>query len=107
MEVLYSKNRVPIRLTAERWIHIVENHDDLAGKFHDVLETVAEPDVILAGQAGELLAVRFLGRQMLVVAYKEISRADGFVITAFQTSKGRQLINARKSIWRKSRSSTH
>ena len=29
--IAYSINGVPIRLTAERWLHIVENHDDMAG----------------------------------------------------------------------------
>jgi len=27
MEVAYSVNSVPIRLTYERWFHIIENHD--------------------------------------------------------------------------------
>lgn len=31
MDIAYSVDDVPIRLTAERWFHIVENHDDLAG----------------------------------------------------------------------------
>lgn len=31
MDVAISVDGVPIRLTAERWLHIVENHDDLAG----------------------------------------------------------------------------
>jgi hypothetical protein len=34
---------VPVRLSDERWRHIVEHHDDLAGHYHDVLETVATP----------------------------------------------------------------
>ncbi|MHC1599717.1 MAG: hypothetical protein ACXQS5_02720 [Candidatus Methanospirareceae archaeon] len=38
-----SVNGVPIRLTDERWTHIVENHDDMAGYYFDVLETVANP----------------------------------------------------------------
>ena len=37
MDIVKSKNNVPIRLTEERWIHIVENHDDLAGYYEDVL----------------------------------------------------------------------
>lgn len=44
MVTVYSKNNVLIRLTDERWLHIVENHDDLAGRISEVLETVAEPD---------------------------------------------------------------
>ena len=33
MDVAYSVDGVPIRLTVERWFHIVENHDDLAGYY--------------------------------------------------------------------------
>ena len=67
METVYSINKVPLRLTGERWLHIVENHDDLAGHFHNVLGTVVEPDVILEGRAGELLAVRATRPRALVV----------------------------------------
>jgi len=35
-----SKNGVPIRLTEERWFHIVENYDELAGLSDEVLLTV-------------------------------------------------------------------
>jgi len=38
MEVAYSVDGVPIRLTYERWYHIVENHDELASYFHEVLD---------------------------------------------------------------------
>jgi len=31
MDIVKSRNNVPIRLMEERWLHIVENHDDLAG----------------------------------------------------------------------------
>jgi hypothetical protein len=31
MDTVISVNGVPIRLTAERWFHIVENHDEVAG----------------------------------------------------------------------------
>jgi hypothetical protein len=36
MDIAISKAGVPIRLTDERWHHIVENHDDLAGYYDDV-----------------------------------------------------------------------
>ena len=35
--ITYSVNDVPIRLTDERWTHIVENHDDIAGYYFEVL----------------------------------------------------------------------
>ena len=30
MDIVKSINGVPIRLTEERWVHIIENHDDLS-----------------------------------------------------------------------------
>lgn len=102
MEIAHSVNSVPIRLTSERWVHIVENHDELVGKLFDVLETVADPDYVLRGKNKEFLAVRKISPHSLVVAYREISHTDGFVITAFQTTKVYQLLRARKTIWRKS-----
>lgn len=84
MEVAYSVNGIPIRLTYERWYHITENHDDLASHFHDVLETVEHPDFVARGNKGSLKAARNIGRRRwLVVVYKEISKRDGFIITAY------------------------
>ena len=98
---MVSINGVPIRLTSERWMHIVEHHDDLAGHYHDVLETVRDPDAVYDGDAGELLALssRYAPRS-LVVAYRELSRTDGFVITAFFTTRLRQ-IERRRLAWKR------
>jgi hypothetical protein len=75
---------VPIRLTYERWYHITENHDDLASYFYDVLETIQEPDFIVRGNNGSLKATRKIGKKKwLVVIYKELSKRDGFIITAY------------------------
>lgn len=57
-ETVTSKNGIAIRLTDERWSHITEEHAELAGFRRDVLETVSEPERILAGGAGELLALK-------------------------------------------------
>ena len=87
---------VPIRLTEERWLHIVENHDDLAGHYDDVLETVAEPDLILPGYGGSLIAVCSHGhRRYLFVVYRQVSDDDGFVITAYFSTK----LDRKKAIW--------
>lgn len=48
-----SKNDVVIRLTEERWKHIVLLHPNLSNKQTKVLTTVENPDYILKGQAGE------------------------------------------------------
>jgi hypothetical protein len=84
MEKAYSINGVPIRLTHERWYHITENHDEMAGYFHEVLETLEQPDFVVRGNAGTLKAAKNFGRKKwLVVIYKEVSRSDGFVITSY------------------------
>lgn len=99
--VTYSVNNVPIRLTEERWIHIVENHDDMAGYYFDVLETVANPTWILEGDEDELWAVKLPSvRKAMLVIYKESrEQDDGFIITAFFTTKIKKLLR-RKVIWR-------
>ncbi len=98
MEIAVSVNGVPIRLTYERWYHITENHDDLASYFHEVLETVEKPDVIVCGNSGSYKAARNYGKKKwLVAVYREISKDDGFIMTAYFLStkpKG-------KIIWRR------
>ena len=100
MEVVYSKQKVPIRLTAERWTHIVENHDDLAGYRDTVLEIIEHPNVLAQGKSGELLALRTIEGRTLVVVYREVSRVDGFVITAFFTTQPER-IRKRGILWPK------
>lgn len=98
--VAVSKNGIPIRLTGERWYHIVENHDELAGLSDEVLLTVEDPDYIVKGWKDELLAVRkFAEDKYLVVVYKELKN-DGFIITAFLTKKVNKILR-RGVIWQK------
>lgn len=98
MDRAISTSGVPIRLTDERWLHIVENHDDLAGHYDDVLDTVENPDFIILGYRGALIAVKELAsRRFLSVVYRELSRSDGFVITAYITSRVRR----RAILWRR------
>jgi len=100
IEQVLSKNNVPIRLTDERWTHIVEEHCELAGMRLEVLETVSGPSRILAGGADELLAVREIPPGTnLVVVYRELE-GDGFIIAAFITRKIKSL-NRRNQIWPK------
>jgi hypothetical protein len=98
ISIIPSKNGVPIRLTDERWAHIIEEHGELADLRQEVLQTVAEPERIVEGKAGELLALRELRNgKWLVVVYRELGN-DGFVITAFLTSKLRSF-EKRKQVW--------
>ncbi len=84
MAIAYSVNGVPIRLTYERWYHIIESHDDLASYFYEVLETIERPNIVIRGKKGTLKATRNMGRnRWLVAIYRENSKNDGFIITAY------------------------
>lgn len=84
VETAQSINGIPIRLTYERWYHIVENHDDLASYFYEILETIECPDFVIRGNRGSAKAIKNMGRRKWLVAiYKELSQKDGFVITAY------------------------
>lgn len=99
MEKIQSKNGVLIRLTDERWIHITEEHSELAGYYFEVLETIQEPQAIYEGKVGELIAVKEVETgKFLVVIYKEVNKEDGFIITAFLTRRINQ-IERRKKLW--------
>jgi hypothetical protein len=98
VSVVLSKNGVPIRLTDERWAHIIEEHGELADLRQEVLRTVAKPERIVEGKARELLALRELENgKSLVVVYRELVD-DGFVITAFSTRRLRSF-EKRRQIW--------
>ena len=97
-ETVLSKNNGPIRLTDERWIHIIEEHCELAGMRLEVLDTVANPSRISVGSAEEILALREISPgKYLVVVYREFEN-DGFIITAFVTSRT-QSLDRRKQLW--------
>ena len=71
-DIAYSVNNIPIRLTSERWTHIVENHEDMAGYYFDVLETVNNPSYILDGDEDELWAVKYINKgKVFLVIYKQ------------------------------------
>ena len=96
MEVTYSVNSVPIRLTEERWEHIVSNKPYMESFYERILDAIEKPTFVLRGYAGSLIAVLNVGRQRyLQVVYKEVSQDDGFIITAFIARK----YNRRMIIW--------
>ena len=76
----------------------MDEHRELEDFRPAVLGTLAEPERVLAGGAGELLAVRtFEPGKWLVVVYRE-HEEDGFVITAFLTRRVRSL-DRRTQLW--------
>jgi len=98
-----SRNGVPVRLTEERWQHVLRRHPEMDNQRERILETLSEPEMIQQGDFGELLAIRFyaetpLTRKFLVVAYREVSANDGFVLTAYWTNRPSV---RRITIWRR------
>lgn len=99
-----SKNGIPIRITHERWTHVVENHDYMAGELDKVVEALEDPDYIVIGTKGEKIALRHyretrISEKHVVVVYKE-QQQDGFLITAFMTSEERKILQ-RGIAWQK------
>ena len=93
-----SLNNVPIRLTDERWEHILDSHPELASYRETILDTGEHPDYILASRRGALAAVVVLGRKaFLHVFYVEKGRHDGFILSALVEEK----MDKAKIVWRK------
>ena len=71
---------------------------ELAGLRSEVLAAVVQPERVLLGGDGELIAVRELEEgKHLVVIYRE-EADDGFIITAFLTRRVRSLAK-RRQVW--------
>lgn len=93
-----------IRLPNERWAHIVESHDYMAGYKDVVIETLTQPDKLIRASTGEHYALRYyasthLGSKTCVVVYRD--EPNGFVITALMTSKPQQFTKRGDTIWKK------
>jgi len=91
VEIASSIKGVPIRLTDERWAHIIGNHDDLTDRADEVLDAVAHPAWVTRGYGGTLIAWKPFGHgRFMSVVYKELGVSDGFIVTAFFTTKARK-----------------
>ena len=103
ISITKSINGVPIRLTQERWNHITTSHLEINPKdYKAVLNIIKSPDAVLKGDTGELLAIKKQPRKSVwnVVAYKEVSKEDGFILTAYLTTDTNWLFR-REIIWNK------
>ncbi|HOV64439.1 MAG TPA: hypothetical protein PLG43_11220 [Spirochaetia bacterium] len=96
-----SKNKVPIRLEDERWLHIVDSHDEVAEMREIILSAIEVPDYLVAGWKDEILAIKQIAPgKMLVVVYKENAPDEGFIITAY-TTRRLSWLSKRRRIWEK------
>jgi hypothetical protein len=104
-EVLHSVTSVfghTIRITATQWAHVTEAHDYMSGNMDKILETLAEPQRVIAGPNGEYLALRAydytnITSKTAVVVYRD--EADGFLITAFFTSRPDKIERKGAALW--------
>jgi hypothetical protein len=93
-----SVNGVRIRLTGERWEHILDSHPEMASYRETILDAVENPDYILASRRGALAAVMVLGRKaFLHVFYVEKSGRDGFILSAYLEEE----MDKARIVWRK------
>lgn len=91
MDVAHSVNKVPIRLTEERWAHIIENKPYTRAYYEEVLAAVEKPTWVARGYAGALVAILSLGsRKFLNVVYREINRHGRFYYYGFYLAKRSQ-----------------
>ena len=99
LDIVESINGVPVRLTDERWYeHILTFHPYMSGYYQAVLDAIENPEFILRGRKSTKVAVLNVGRRKwLLVTYREISRNDGFIITAFVDDE----FNKNLIIWRR------
>ncbi|MEW6506986.1 MAG: hypothetical protein AB1432_04485 [Bacteroidota bacterium] len=100
---IITKNKCTVRLTYERWSHIVESHDYMAGNLNLVIDTIEEPDYIVKGNMDALIAVKHfkktnISEKYSAAVYKEGD--DNFVITAFLTSDKERIIK-KGVLWQK------
>jgi hypothetical protein len=101
MKIVLSKEGVPVGLTSERMEHISRRHPEMAGEEEKILEAVAAPDLIQEGDGGTKIAVRHyletpLTEKFCAVVYREVSKTDGFVVTAYFCAR---YVSHRRTLW--------
>jgi|SRR5689334_13411110 len=102
MKIVKSVRGVLIRLTPERLAHIEARHIEMKGEENRILQTVTEPDFVQAGDSSTLIAIKHyektpLTRKYCSVVYRELNENDGFVLTAYFTSRP---ASWRKVVWK-------
>ncbi len=102
MDFAISINKVLVRLTTERWYHITVGHPEVADFYFEILETIESPDLVYEGSNYAKIAVKKLPGSVvkyLLVVYKETGAHDGFVITAYLSSR-EQVFKNKKLLWK-------
>ena len=105
-----SKFNRAIRLTDTIWYNkVLQDHPEFTERpeyVDDIKKAIEDPDYVIEGYGGEVRALRWCsvapGRpKYLCVVYREFEQ-DGFVITAYFTSKVKQLVK-RTVLWKRTK----
>jgi len=98
--VVRSRSGARVRLTAKQWEHIVTARPELGGFRREILDVVERPEEVYEPPPRvkpQLHAIKRVERladvglsQNLVVVYRELTRQEGFIITAFPISDRRK-----------------
>ena len=105
---VFSRSGKEIRLSDKTWREkiCIEHPEFVVNRQYpeEIRKTVNDPDYIIKGWGGELLALRWCEiapgtPKYLCVVYRELDD-DGFVITSFFISRYGKLLK-REIVWRK------
>jgi hypothetical protein len=102
VKIVKSVTGTPIRLTPERVEHIERGHPEMLGQEERILETVSTPNLVQEGDSSTLIAIKHYSKTPLTekycaVVYREVTEDDGFVLTAYFTSKPSE---RRTTVWK-------
>ena len=92
-----------VRLYKDVPDRILRKHGELRGMETPITDSIASPDLVLAGHGRELVAVKHyaetpLGAKNMVAVYREDKH---LIITAFLTSDRSKLVRKRTAIWQR------
>lgn len=94
-EILEDHQGRQVRLTEERWQHIL-SHPEMTGQREKIVETLSAPEVVMATPKDtdvhiyhRLYETTPVTRKYVAVAVKYLS-ADAFILTAYFTSRVRK-----------------
>src|SRR3989304_962972 len=102
-----SRSGKEIRLTPTIWLKVERGHPEFSrgtAYLEEIKRAVEDPDYIVRGWAGELLALRWCEAapsqpKYLCTVYRELND-DGFIITAFFVSRYEGLLK-RGILWQR------
>jgi len=98
-----ARDGTTVKLLEEQLEHILLKRPWITRHLNDVALTLQQPELVLEGAHGELLAVRhfehLLGGKSLVAVYR-VRGGEGFIITVYPTSDVDKAARRKVVVWR-------